>query len=233
MRKFTLIELLVVIALIAILAALLLPALNKAKEKSHATYCLSNLKQIGNSALLYTQDFDSYYIPYRNGDPADPEWSWLLYRDGYLGTPQVYFCRSAMNVLSSVYTSGYENAIAKPRTMSRYQYITYGYNYYYCGGDYSLNPDPGWLTAAAKVGMFRTPSRKIMIGEARNETSGSRVLVPNIISFTAYNRIHTAHANAANLLWIDGHASLEIDAMKRFQMINNHSYWSRNSIPMD
>ena len=56
-RGFTLIELLVVIAIIAILAAILFPVFAKAREKARQTSCLSNLKQIGTSVLMYTQDF--------------------------------------------------------------------------------------------------------------------------------------------------------------------------------
>ena len=63
---FTLVELLSVIAIIAILAALLFPALNRASARANTTRCLSNIRQWGAAATLYLSDNDGYYPPQGN-----------------------------------------------------------------------------------------------------------------------------------------------------------------------
>ena len=230
--RFTLIELLVVIAIIAILAAMLLPVLNQAREKARSISCLGNLNSVMKLQNLYADDNRDIILCYTAGSRP---YAKHLYLTGYTTEAMnPFFCPGTPRALC--------DKPILPSLTGTAQYYTYGiYNYrsdgvgaYYEArkeqtGEFAfISPDSLYYVAKR----CRMPSAVILNGDTRyykGDYRGASNWNFNPVTELGGNSSSAAipHNGRGNFVWLDGHAaSLGVSELKAegYTKINNGAY---------
>jgi prepilin-type N-terminal cleavage/methylation domain-containing protein/prepilin-type processing-associated H-X9-DG protein len=184
---FTLIEVLVVIGIIAVLAALLLPALSLARQKGQQTVCINNVRQQTMAVIMYAGEHDDTLPPTAYNDPSGNEVDWPSLLDPYTGhVAKVHLCPT--DRLSKVNSFGLNELAFVDLT----------------------DPDAGPLTHLTS---FHRPSEIIMQGDIGTDDDYV-IQLPDTLKLTAPGsplndemdaRPATRHSGRCDLGFMDGH----------------------------
>ncbi len=137
-RGFTLIELLVVIAIIALLIAILMPALRRVKEQARTVVCQSNLQQWSLCLTMYTSDYDGRFMPGIDEDWSTGRYSWIYTLIPYYNDPAIRLCPKAKRTIEeggSLPFNAWDVSLTNPADFSYlkepiYKIGSYGINWW-------------------------------------------------------------------------------------------------------
>ena len=205
---FTLIELLIVIAIIAILASMLLPALNRAKEKAKGIACTSNLKQIGIAWTQYFMDFKDwlpacYSGVWNNESATTDHYIWVTMLKPYANEGEMNFNGRFVDKLPA------KSVFYCPSQLKSHPEVSYAHYGMYNQGAGAVNSGTIWtgISSLMKITAIKFPSQLYLLGETTVAAMNDGFYLSNPANAAGSNGAAAyRHIGNNNLLFCDGSA---------------------------